>query len=111
MIVVITSWAPVVALRNPAIPAQAAPASVAASIAMITCSGPGSPLNQIPNWTATSAPTVYWPFPPMLKSPHRKAKATARPVRISGVTMIRVCCRLSAVRLLVSQPVHSTPFG
>ena len=33
MIVEMTSWAPTVAFRNPAIPAQAAPASVAATIA------------------------------------------------------------------------------
>ena len=33
MIVVITSWAPTVALRKPAMPAQIAPASVAAPIA------------------------------------------------------------------------------
>ena len=111
MIVVITSCAPVVAFSNPAMPPQAAPASVAAIIAMITCSGPGRPENQIPNCTAVIAPTVYWPLPPMLKRPQRKAKATARPVRISGVTMIRVCWRLSAVRLLVSQPVQSMPFG
>jgi hypothetical protein len=28
------------------------------------------------------APTMYWPWPPMLNRPQRKANATARPVRI-----------------------------
>ena len=37
MIVEITSWAPTVALRKPAIPAQSAPASVAAPIASRMC--------------------------------------------------------------------------
>ena len=37
MIVVITSWAPTVAFRKPAIPAQIAPASVAATIPISTC--------------------------------------------------------------------------
>ena len=35
MIVVITSWAPTVALSTPAIPAQRAPASAAATIASV----------------------------------------------------------------------------
>ena len=91
MIVVITSWAPTVAFSRPAIPAQSAPARVAAAMAMITCTGPGRPANQTPNWTPTIAPTVYWPLPPMLKRPQRNANATAIPVRISGVTMISVC--------------------
>jgi hypothetical protein len=37
MIVVMTSCAPTVALRNPAIPAQAAPASVAPPMAITRC--------------------------------------------------------------------------
>ena len=47
---------------------------------------------------------MYWPLPPMLNMPQRKAKATASAVRSSGVVMIRVCCRsLAAAR--VSCPV------
>ena len=42
----------------------------------------------------------------MLNSPQRKAKATARPVRISGVVMISVCCRLSAAVVRSSPVVH-----
>ena len=42
----------------------------------------------------------------MLNSPQRKAKATARPVRISGVVMISVCCRFSAAVVRSSPVVH-----
>ena len=49
---------------------------------------------------------MYWPLPPMLKSPARKANATARPVRISGVVMISVCWRLSAASVRSSPVVH-----
>ena len=41
--------------------------------------------NEVPTQTPMLAPTMYWPWPPMLKRPHRKANATASPVRISGV--------------------------
>ena len=40
----------------------------------------------------------------MLNSPQRKAKATASPVRISGVVVISVCWRLSAA-VVRSSPV------
>ena len=42
MIVVITSWAPTVAFRKPAIPAQAAPARVAAADREQDVQAPGS---------------------------------------------------------------------
>jgi hypothetical protein len=42
----------------------------------------------------------------MLNRPARKAKATASPTRISGVVMIRVCCRLSAAVARSSPDVH-----
>ena len=54
------------------------------------------PANEEPSQTAAIAPTVYWPWPPMLKRPQRNANATARPVRISGVVRISVCWRLSS---------------
>ena len=60
------------------------------------CRKPGIPANSDPTHTAAIDPTMYWPWPPMLKRPARNANATARPVRISGVVMISVCCRLSA---------------
>ena len=51
-------------------------------------------------------PTRYWPWPPMLNRPQRNANATARPVRISGVVRISVCCRFSAaiVRSVAADP-------
>ncbi len=42
----------------------------------------------------------------MLNRPQRKANATARPVRISGVVMISVCWRLSAAVVRSSPVVH-----
>ena len=35
----------------------------------------------------------YWPWPPMLNMPQRKAKATAMAVQTSGVNTISVCWR------------------
>ena len=96
MIVEITSWAPTSALRSPAIPAQTAPASAPATIAATMCRKPGSPGSDEPTQTPMIEPTRYWPCPPMLNSPQRKANATARPVRTSGTVKISVCCRLSA---------------
>ena len=106
MIVEITSLAPVVALRKPAIPAQNAPARTAASIEIRTCGRAGMPANEEPTHTAAIEPMMYWPLPPMLNSPARNANATARPVRISGVVMISVCCRLSAAMTRSSPVVH-----
>ena len=42
----------------------------------------------------------------MLNMPQRKANATARPVRISGVVMISVCCRFSAAIVRSSPAIH-----
>ena len=36
---------------------------------------------------------MYWPWPPMLNIPQRKAKATASAVRMIGVVKSSVCCR------------------
>ena len=76
-------------------PAQAAPAPPATMQAR-TCTSPGSPGSEEPSQTAITAPARYWPWPPMLNMPQRKAKATASPVSTSGTQMINVCCRLSA---------------
>ena len=96
MIVVTTSWAPTVALRKPAIPAQAAPASIASRMARTMCTGPARPASDEPTQTDTIAPMMYWPWPPMLKRPQRNAKATASPVRTSVAVISSVCCRLKA---------------
>jgi hypothetical protein len=42
----------------------------------------------------------------MLKSPQRKAKATAIPVRTSGVIRMRVCCRSFAAASRESPETH-----
>jgi len=50
----------------------------------------------------------YWPWPPMLKRPQRNAKATASPVRISGVVVSSVCvsCTRRVIRVRVPQEPH-----
>ena len=96
MIVEITSLAPVAAFRTPAIPAHAAPAAAAATIAKRMWSSAGIPEKEEPTQTAMIAPTVYWPWPPMLNRPARNANATARPTRTNGVAWRSVCWRLPA---------------
>ena len=78
MIVVITSWAPTVALRRPAIPPQIAPATIEGARAR-ACTGRESPSMCDPTKSAALKPTQYWPWPPMLKRPQRNAKATRAP--------------------------------
>ena len=53
MIVVMTSWAPTVALRIPAMPAHAAPASAAAITANMMCTNEFIPSNDEPIQIAT----------------------------------------------------------
>src|SRR5262249_48041265 len=101
MIVEITSWAPTVAFRNPAMPAQNAPARVEATIAINTCGSGAMPIHDVPIQFAMNRPTKYWPWPPMLNMPQRNANATASPVRISVVVASSVCVRLYADVLIV----------
>ena len=61
MIVLITSCAPVVAFRNPAMPAQNAPAAHAARIASTMWRTLGMSANEEPTQTAAIEPTMYWP--------------------------------------------------
>jgi hypothetical protein len=96
MIVVMTSWAPTVALRKPAIPAHSPPAIAAATTASVTCRNAGSESSEVPIHTAVTLPTMYCPCPPMLKRPHRNANATARPVSTRTVNWMSVCWRLLA---------------
>ena len=70
------------------------------------CRKPGIPANDEPTQTAAIPPTMYWPWPPMLNRPARNANATARPIRISGVVRISVCCRLSAAMVRSSPVTH-----
>ena len=70
------------------------------------CSTAGRPDNDEPTQTATIAPIVYWPWPPMLNSPARKAKATARPTRMSAVVWMSVCCSASAAAARSVPPTH-----
>ena len=74
--------------------AHAPPINVARTIATMMWSQPGRPFQEEPTHTAMMLPTVYWPWAPMLNRPARKAKATARPTRISGQVATSVCCRL-----------------
>ena len=94
MIVEITSFAPVVAFSTPAMPAHAAPASVAPTIASRTCGKVLMPAKLTPIQFAMTRPTRYWPSPPMLNIPQRKAKATASPVKMSVVDWSSVWVRL-----------------
>src|SRR5947208_469261 len=96
MIVVITSCAPTVALRKPAIAAQQAPASAARTIASRTCHTCGAPGSAAPTQFATIRPIRYWPWPPMLKSPQRKAKATARPTPARATRSCAAGCEVAA---------------
>ena len=68
--------------------------------------GSACPSNDEPTQTAPMLPTRYWPWPPMLNRPARNANATARPVRISGVVRISVCCRFSAASVRSSPVTH-----
>jgi hypothetical protein len=96
MIVVITSSAPTVAFSTPAMPAHTAPTAAAARTASVMCSHPDIPSDAAPTTIAAYAPIRYWPWPPMLNTPARKASDTARPVRISGAAVTSVCCTLIA---------------
>ena len=78
MIVEITSWAPTVAFRKPAMPAQQRAREHARDDREQDVQrGRAGPANAEPIQTPTIAPTRYWPWPPMLNMPHRKANATA----------------------------------
>ena len=101
MIVVITSCAPVVALRKPAIAAHNAPAAAATTTVSNTCGRCDMCGKLVPIQRPVMMPIRYWPWPPMLNSPQRNANATARPVRISVVVRISVCWRLYAELLTI----------
>jgi hypothetical protein len=89
MIVVITSWAPVRALRMPGMKPQSAPPSRPASSATSTWITIGSG-SANPAIAAVMQPITAWPWPPMLNRPPRNASATDRPVKTSGAAYVSV---------------------
>ena len=103
MIVVMTSCAPVVARRTPAIPPQIPPPMNAATRQSTTCRAVGSS-KVIPTQVAAAAPAINWPLPPMLNSPPLNANATESPAKISGVASVRVS---EMARLLPTAPRKS----
>ena len=109
MIVVITSCAPTVPFNRPAIPASAAPASIAPKIETMISSRLGSSTtfgSSVAISTAAIAPERYCPLPPMLKRPQRNANATARPVSTSAVHSSSVCWRFAAAVDVMSSVFH-----
>src|SRR6266851_132600 len=106
MIVEITSCAPTVAFRIPAMPAYTAPASAPTTRHKVTCRNGLRLENDEPSQTAKIVPARYWPCPPMLNIPQRNANATARPVRMIGVVRSSVCCRFCAAMDAVSNGNH-----
>ena len=62
--------------------------------------------NDEPSQTAKIVPAMYWPWPPMLNSPHRNANASASAVRMIGVVRSSVCCRFPAAIDAVSHGNH-----
>jgi hypothetical protein len=89
MIVVMTSWAPLCALRKPAMKPHSAPPATPASSATIRFSTIGSG-NVKPATAAQIVPITAWPWPPMLNRPPRNASATERPVKTSGAAYVSV---------------------
>ena len=84
MMVVMTSLAPVRALRNPGMKPQKAPVSTPHSVETRMIRNIGCSLSAIAAVAAPNAPRTNWPSTPMLNAPLRNETATARPVRISG---------------------------
>ena len=108
MIVVITSCAPTVPFSKPAIPARNAPASIAGDESR-AAAGPRQVehLGQLGrDQDGGDRAARYWPLPPMLKSPQRKANATARPTSTSTVQSSSVCWRFEAASEAKSSVFH-----
>ena len=92
-------------------PAMSAPASVPITTPTPTCGYGLMPSNEEPIHTARIAPARYWPWPPMLNRPQRKANATARPTRMNVVVWISVCWRLNAAIESKSQGIWKNQFS
>ena len=90
MMVVITSWAPVLAFRNPGTAPQIAPPAMPARTINKRWIGPGSPGKEKAAAAAAFPPTVICPSAPMLNRPARNPMATDRPARINGTALTTV---------------------
>src|SRR3954453_5823756 len=90
MMVVITSCAPVCALRNPGMNPQIPPPIIPARSANGRWTKAGRPGSHAAISPAHSPPTTIWPSMPMLNMPARAATAKARPPRTSGVAATSV---------------------
>ena len=88
MMVVTTSWAPVLTLSAPAIPAKAMPPSIPKINTAMTSKGPGRKSSFSAAQVAVTMPTRYWPSTPMLNSPPLKHTATASAEKINGVAIV-----------------------
>ena len=107
MIVEITSCAPTVAFRMPGDARVDGAGERADDQAEHRRAGTGSCSRTTSRARPRSiVPTRYWPWPPMLNMPQRKANATARPVRMIGVVRSSVCCRFCAAIDAVSHGNH-----
>ena len=84
-----TSCIPNLALSNPTIPPNIAPAITPAIITIGICII-GGKSNLIPTIVAAIVPIIYWPSAPMLNKPVLNANATLRPVKIIGVALMIV---------------------
>jgi len=90
MMVVMTSLAPVRALRKPGMNPQAAPVSTPHSVEIRMIRNIGCSLRAMAAVAAPNAPRTNWPSTPMLNAPLRNEIATARPVKMSGVAATSV---------------------
>ena len=88
--VVMTSCAPTRAFRTAGMNAHAAPKRAAPIRISGTLSTPGSPASRSPSHAPASEPSTSWPLAPMLNRFARNAKATASPVKMSGVARMIV---------------------
>ena len=89
MMVVTTSWAPVLTFRTPGTAANAIPPNMPHPIAANISRGPGRKSNASAPHAAVIIPTMYWPSTPMLNMPPLKHTATASAEKISGVALAR----------------------
>ena len=90
MMVVMTSWAPVAALSQPAIDAHSAPASMPAISASGRWIKNGRPSKAKPTTTAAMPPISSCPSAPMLNSPARNPSAIPNPASVSGAAAVNV---------------------